>query len=70
MKEISLKVPDMSCGHCVAAIQGALEKIEGVESVEVTLETQIANVRFINELTPDDLLDAVKAAGYSPELSG
>ena len=68
MKETRLRIPDMSCGHCVAAVQRALETLEGVETVEVSLDTKVANIRAIQELTVADLVSAVQGAGYSPEV--
>jgi copper chaperone len=70
MKETRLRIPDMSCGHCVAAVQRALETLEGVEAVDVSLETKIANIQAIEELGVDDFLGAVRAAGYTPEVEG
>ncbi|MBT8398134.1 MAG: heavy-metal-associated domain-containing protein, partial [Gemmatimonadetes bacterium] len=29
MKEIRFRVPDMTCGHCEAAVRGVLETLEG-----------------------------------------
>jgi copper chaperone len=63
-----MKVPDISCGHCVAAVENALKQLEGVESVHVSLETKIVKVRAIKELTSEDLMGAVRDAGYTPEL--
>ena len=70
MKETRLKVPDMSCGHCVATVQRALEGLEGVERVEVSLETKGVVIRSIEEMEPDDFLQAVKATGFSPSVEG
>jgi copper chaperone CopZ len=41
MKETRLVVPDMSCGHCVATVQRALESLEGVEAVDISLDTKL-----------------------------
>lgn len=38
------RVPAMSCAHCTAAIEGAVFKVEGVESVRVDLETRLVTV--------------------------
>ena len=67
MKETQFSVPDMSCGHCVASVQRALEILEGVEGVEVSLETKLVTVRSIMELDEYDLMAAVKAVGFTPE---
>ena len=67
MKETQFSVPDMSCGHCVASVKGALEIVEGVEGVEVSLETKLVTVRSIMELEEYDLMAAVRAVGFTPE---
>lgn len=70
MKEFNLKVPDLACGHCVAAVRGALEGIEGVEEVEVSLDSKAVRVLGIDELDISDIVGAIQAAGYSPDVSG
>jgi len=70
MNETVMRVPDMSCGHCVATVQGALEGVEGVESVDVSLETKMVIVRAIQELETYDLLQAVRETGFTPEVDG
>jgi len=70
MKETRLKVPDMSCGHCVATVQRSLETLEGVESVDVSLETKVVIVIAIQELEAYDLLQAVRETGFTPEVDG
>ncbi len=67
MTETQLRVPDMSCGHCEASVRGALERLEGVESIEVSLETKLVTVRSIQELDHLDLMGAIRAAGFTPE---
>lgn len=69
MKETKMKVPDMSCGHCVAAVRGSLEVLEGVEDIDVSLETHTVIVISIEDLQANDLLEAVGGAGYTPELA-
>jgi copper chaperone CopZ len=70
MSETILRVPDMSCGHCVAAVQRALEGVEGVESAQVSLDSKIARITHIDGLDLGALLGAVQAAGYTPEPEG
>ncbi len=70
MKETQLLVPDMSCGHCEAAVRGALERLEGVAGIHVFLETKLVKVRSIHELDEEDLMGAVRAAGFTPEAIG
>ena len=70
MNETILKVPDMSCGHCVATVQGALERVEGVESVQLSLDTKIAHISHYGEIDTFALMGAVQAVGFTAELDG
>lgn len=67
MNEIRLKVPDMSCGHCTAAVRGALQDIPGVNSVEVSLDTKLAKIICDSPIEVADLIGVIQAAGYTPE---
>lgn len=68
MEELQLKVPDMSCGHCVGAIQRAMEVVDGVTAVEASLETKIVKIISDRVLDNEEVLAAVAGAGYTPEL--
>lgn len=68
MHELSLKVPDMTCGHCVGAIQRAVEVIDGVSEVEASLETKVVNIKSSRDLDTAEVLAVVTGAGYSPEV--
>jgi copper chaperone len=39
-------VEGMSCSHCVKAVTGAVEKLDGVTKVQVELEKKTAAVEF------------------------
>ena len=39
------RVPGMSCGHCVAAVEGGLSAVAGVESASADLQTMRVTVR-------------------------
>jgi copper chaperone len=68
MKEVHVQVPDMSCGHCVSAIQRAVEGVEGVLGVEASLDTKIVIIKSEKNLDHDVILSAVRGAGYTPAL--
>jgi copper chaperone len=68
MEQISLKVPDMSCGHCVGAIQRAMEVLDGVTAVEASLDTKIVKIQSDRVLDNAEVLAAVTSVGYTPEL--
>lgn len=57
-------VEGMSCGHCTARVQKALEAVEGVASVEMSLEEKSAVVALDREVPEEALKEAVTEAGY------
>ena len=57
-------VEDMMCEHCVKAVKGALEKIPGVVSADVSLEQKSAVVRADRALSQEEVTDAIKAEDY------
>ncbi len=60
-----LKVTGMTCGGCVSTVTRALQAIDGVGDVEVSLSAGEATVQYDEGLTsPDRLKSAVKGAGY------
>ncbi|MCB8933743.1 MAG: cation transporter [Fimbriimonadaceae bacterium] len=59
-----LKIQGMSCGHCVAAVKGALEGVAGVHQAEVTLEPGRAVVDHESDTSADALVAAVVDEGY------
>ena len=64
MKNITLTVEGMSCGHCSARVEKALNAIEGV-SAKVDLDANAAAVTYPDTVTIDALKAAVTDAGYS-----
>lgn len=68
MNETVIRIQDMSCGHCVASVQGALERVDGVESVEVSLDSKLATISHFGDMDTSALMAAVEAVGFTPEL--
>jgi len=70
MAETTVRVADMSCGHCVAAVQTALEGVEGVTGVEVSLDTKLAHVSHDGGMDSAALERAIEDVGFTPEVEG
>lgn len=60
-----LHIDGMSCQNCVRHVTEALQKVAGVSSATVSLETASARVSSHGHISVDALTAAVKAAGYS-----
>ena len=65
MVQIDIKVAGMSCGHCKAAVEQALEDLNGVELAEVDLDSGVVTVDYDDDsLDMEDLKQAILDAGY------
>ena len=66
MTEKTLKVPDMSCGHCKATVEGELNKLSGVERTNADVEKGTVEVSYDEgKVTTENLKDAIEEAGYT-----
>lgn len=60
----TIKVKGMSCMHCVKAITKALEEIQGVDRVQVDLNSGEVTFEEAAPLDAGILQDKVKKAGF------
>ena len=61
MKKVSIE--GMMCQHCVSHVEKALNGIENVERVKVSLEDNCAEV--VGAVSDEDIRNAVIDAGYT-----
>lgn len=59
-----MTIEGMMCGHCTGRVQKALEALEGVGSVTMSLENKTATVELAAEIEDEKLTAAVVDAGY------
>ncbi|MGH2733635.1 MAG: copper ion binding protein [Actinomycetota bacterium] len=65
MKEEALFVPEVTCGHCVSAIEGGVWALAGVDEVRVDLEAKNVTVTFDeSKVSIEDIVKAIEAEGY------
>jgi copper chaperone len=60
---LTYSVPGMHCGHCERAVKEEIGTVDGVESVDVDLETRRVVVRGA-QLDDAELRAAIEEAGY------
>lgn len=64
MKTETFQIEGMSCGHCVRAVQQALEETDSVTVKQVEIGT--ATVAYDPErMSHDRLVEAIEDAGYT-----
>ncbi|MDZ7698446.1 MAG: cation transporter [Deltaproteobacteria bacterium] len=64
MENATLSVPNISCGHCVMAIQKALNEKDGISKVEGDPNTKEIHVQFDAPATLDEIKSTLKAINY------
>ena len=62
---MKFSVPNMSCGHCTAAIESAVKTADPQAAVVCDLSKR--QVRVDSALTADQLKAAIKDAGYDAD---
>ncbi|MCI0850189.1 MAG: copper-translocating P-type ATPase, partial [Chloroflexi bacterium] len=57
-------VKGMTCASCVRHVEGALLKVEGVETAQVNLATERVTISILPAVTVRELRSSVEASGY------
>ena len=71
MATLKLRVTGMSCAHCQAKVERALQQARGVYSAIVELDTGEADIDFDDDsTTTEQLVAAVTQAGYGARVAG
>jgi copper chaperone len=64
MTNTQYSVTGMTCGHCVASVREEVEKLAGVESVDVDLQSGLLSIASSRALSDAEVIAAVDEAGY------
>jgi copper chaperone len=62
-ESVIYSVPAVHCEHCAKSIREEVSEIEGVEAVDVDLESKLVTIRG-QELDDATLRAAIQEAGY------
>jgi copper chaperone len=62
MSTVVYEVPGISCGHCKAAIEGEVGKVDGVDAVEVSIDDKTVTVS--GSASDEAVRAAIDEAGY------
>jgi Cu+-exporting ATPase len=62
--QVTLPIAGMTCASCTSKVQSSLSKVPGVEEVTINLATERATVRITEAVEPEELVQAVRDAGY------
>ena len=67
MQAKTFKVPNISCGHCVNAIQNEVSELDGVSSVVASEETKMVTVEWDAPQTWEEIQALLVEINYPPE---
>ena len=68
LAQIQLQISGMTCASCVARVEKALKKVEGVSAASVNLSTEQATVQLEQPVEPQRLIEIIKRAGFDAHL--
>ena len=67
MEEKTVRIPTMSCGHCLATIRREVGEISGVESITGDPATKIVTFRWKAPATWEAIARMLVEIGYPSE---
>lgn len=67
MTQKTIKVEGMSCMHCQMRVKKSVKAVEGVQRVDVNLQTKQVTVDYEEgKANIEKVKDAIREAGYEP----
>lgn len=67
MASETLKVPNISCGHCVATIKRELEMLDSVAGVTGDVATRLVTIEYVDGGDPTEVRKTLEEIGYPAE---
>lgn len=67
MTTLTVKVPNISCGHCVHTIKNEVGELKGVAQVEANQETKLVTIGFDSPATKEQILALLAEINYPAE---
>jgi len=69
MTTLTVKVPNISCAHCLHTIQTEVGELPGVKTVEASLETKLVTIGYDDTVTRDKIEARLAEIDYPVEKS-
>ena len=69
IKKITLSIPEISCSHCTDSINAALRELDGIQSVESSVEKKQTTVEFASEIISEGaIIEIIDDIGFAAEV--
>lgn len=64
-----IKIEGMSCEHCANSVKNALEELDGISKVEVSLNNKNAQIEYDDsKLNIETILNTIKELEYNASI--
>jgi len=67
MTTLTVKAPNISCGHCVHTIEDEVGELAGVKSVQAQEDSKVVTVTFETPATTEQIEALMAEIGYPAE---
>ena len=67
MEKKTVRIPDISCGHCIMTIKNELGEIDGIENIDGDLSTKKVTIRWQLPANFDKIKRKLDEIGYHPD---
>ena len=68
MEKETFTIPSISCGHCTSAIHNELNQMDGVSSVEGSVENKTVTVTWNAPASYEKIVETLREINYPPSL--
>lgn len=69
MTTLTVKAPNISCGHCVHTIQDEVGELPGVKGVQAKEDTKLVTITFEPPTTREEIEKLMAEIGYPVEAA-
>jgi len=63
---INLKIPNISCHHCISTITRELEELDGVKVISVDIESKKVEVSYSPPISEEQIKNLLIEINYPP----
>ncbi len=67
MSSKTVKVPNISCGHCVHTIENEVSELDGVVSVSASQESKLVTIEWGDPQSWNNIQALLEEINYPPE---
>jgi copper chaperone CopZ len=64
MNEHTFSIPNISCGHCTAAIENELKAVDGIMDVRSNVAEKTVTVQWQAPVTQETIVNTLKEINY------